>query len=418
MGDILKKTVKILSIFVIYVAIIKILKINSFYNENKKSPCFKESSSNEEYYISNDENNELLLTLEEIEKYNYKLKSNSNKIYDLNIKVLSKKEVTNYINSYTMPSMPKYNSGILVTSKDISQILENRNLEAIDDNVYLKKGIVVNRTNLKSFPTNIHFFNNLNDKNFDSLQESEIHVNTPVLIMNVSKDEKWLFVLTNNYIGWVNKDDIVYVDDEEFDYFTKNNSFVVITEPFLEINDILLDMSVELPYIKSTKDGYEVSLPVKGKSGKLIKKKVVIPKKYAHIGYLPYTKKNIYIQVFKYENVPYSWGGMDYGIDCSGYVSNVYHTFGFKFPRNTSDQSASLFKKISLLNKTNEEKLNIIGNNYLALLYKKGHVVIYLGKRDNKYYVISASGSLMKVAVEQLNDLNYLNDIYSMVIVY
>ncbi len=372
---------------------------------------------NASYFISNLSDNKVLLNYDEIKEYNNVIESKTDKLYNLDIDSITKEKLVDLINSYDIPLLPKYNNGVSINTSNINDILENRNLENIFD-IKLKKGIVINRTNLKSFPTDIHFFSDINDTNFDSIQETEIKINTPVIVLHESKDKKWLFVLTKTYYGWIKKEDVALSSDKDYEYFTNNDNFVVITEPFIEIENKILDMGVKLPFINSSEDGYLVSLPI-NENGNLKRKDITISRDKAHINYLDYTKKNVLIEAFKYEGVPYSWGGMDYGVDCSSYVSNVYSVFGFQFPRNTSSQNDSVGKIIDLSNKENDEKLKIIENSEPSLLYMEGHVLIYIGIKDNNHYVINASGNknILRVEKEKLDDSIYLSKLKKLVLI-
>lgn len=372
---------------------------------------------NAKYYIDNLLDNKVILSLKEIEKYNKEIESKTTYLYDLDIKTLNKEDIINFINMYTIPTLPKYDNGKEITEKEINNILENRNIDNVPSTVKLKKGLVIRRTNLRSFPTDISFNDKINDNNFDRTQETEVTVNTPVLIIHSSKDNKYFLVMTKTYVGWVKEDDIVIVNDNDYDYFTKTQNFVVVTENSIKISDTILDMGVKLPYNKTRERGYEVVIPIKDNEGNLLKKRIIISQDKAHIGYLPYTKRNLYIEAFKYEGIPYSWGGKDTGVDCSSYVSNVYKTFGFIFPRNTSSQNTSVGKIISLEDKTKDEKLKTIEEYPGNLLYEDGHVLIYLDIKNDKHYVINASGSILKVVEEELDTSYHLDRIKKLVLV-
>ncbi len=367
-------------------------------------------------YIEKLEENSILLSTKEIQDYNEKIKEKTDKIYDLSKESFTKEEIQSWIESYKLPSSQKYHQGKRITDTMREEILENRNLDAIEEEPKVQKGIVVRRTNLKSFPTEIHFYSQPSDTNFDSLQETEVRVNELVLLLHESKDQEWVFVMTKTYVGWLKQEDVVQATEEDIAFFLDAPIFGVITEPMVKVEDTLLDMSVKIPCIGKTKDGYRCILPNK-ENGKLEKKEWILSNNQIHIGYLPYTKRNVYIQAFKYEGMPYRWGGMDDGVDCSSFVSNVYRTFGFEFPRNTADQHTSVGEILSLENKTIEEKKQILLHQEPNLLYQEGHVLIYLGQKDGKDYVIDASGNseVLKVAEEELTRSNYLNKINKLV---
>lgn len=374
---------------------------------------------NAKYYIERIEDSSILLSSAEIKKYNEEIKEKTDKIYDLNRESFTKEEIENYILSYELPKGRKFDKNREINELEKETILANRNKEEIHAIEKVTYGLTVNRTNLKSFPTDTHFFDHISDTNFDNLQETEVHLNEPLFILHESKDKEWFFVMTKTYVGWVKQEDVVVAEKAAIDFFTKNYLFGVVTDSLVKINQISLDMSVKLPCIGVNQEGYQCLIPVKGSDEKLLKKEVTIAKDKLHIGYLPYTKRNVYIQAFKYEGTPYRWSGMDEGVDCSSFVSNVYRTFGFEFPRNTIDQNTSVGEVISLENKTLEEKKQILMNQEPNLLYQNGHVLIYLGTKNEKPYVIDAAGDerVLKVAEEELTSSNYLSKIHRLVLI-
>lgn len=386
-----------------------IIFLSIFLNMNKEVDLVKEN------YVSKDvlryiekASNEPLLSLEEILKHNVEIQKKTDKIYDLKqYEDLTKEEIKKMITSYTMPSLPRYDTRV-ITSLDVERILKNRNLENVQDGKG-KNGIIVKKTNLKSFPTTLHFYNYINASNFDALQESELHVATMVKIVHESLDGNFLFVISPTYYGWVLKEDVAYLTEEDYEFFTQNKSFAIITAPVVSVLDTSLEMSVKLPLVGRSNTRLQLVMPVKKEDNFIERKVVTIPFAQAHIGYLPFTEKNIYLQSFRYLDTPYSWGSVN-GVDCSSYIRNVFGTFGFVFPRNTTDQRNSVGVKIIPLSDMNiAEKRKIIRENPLSILYLNGHTVLYLGQIDGVDYIIHASGSSLKVVENSLDSTNYLS---------
>ncbi len=397
---------------------LKIEKINLNNNNNSNSNVNNSEENN--YSNSNNdivkenEDEKVILTLQEIQEYNKKVKEKTNVLYDIdNISNLTKEDIVEFITSYNIPKLPKYDGEIEYNSSNVDNILKNRNLNNI--NLTMEKGIVVKRTNLRSFPTNISFYDKKNVKDYDRLQETELLVNTPVLIIHRSLDNLWYFVISPTYFGWVLQSDIAYTTDSDYNYFINSNSFGIITNPSLNINDTILDMSVKLPLVKVNKDSFVLMLPIKGNNGYVESKEITINNDDISLGYLPYTKENVYKLASTYINTPYSWGGKDMGVDCSSFISNLYRTFGFVFPRNTSNQNSSVGSVTNLGSINDTEKLKIIEGTNPSLLYMNGHVMLYIGMENNKHYIIHASGSDGKVVKSILNNSTYLKKINKLV---
>jgi len=98
-----------------------------------------------------------------------------------------------------------------------------------------------------------------------------------------------------------------------------------------------------------------------------------------------YTNKNLFLDIKKFINVIYKWGGRHYsGVDCSGLIQ-LFFNYNNKFcPRDAKDQIKYFKKKILLKNiKKND------------LIFWKGHVALIISK--NK--LLHAYGPLKRVVI-------------------
>ncbi len=378
-------------------------------NENHFMSTLIEDIPQNVFAFMSENDNRIILDSKEIEMYNQTIAQKSGMIYSLACVQVKKEEIEHYMNRYSIPKRIKDEIKGL-TSEEIEEIESNQNREAITD-CEAVKAIVIQRSNLRSFPTSICMPYNENS-DFDYFQETELHVNTPILILHESKDKDWYFIKSPIYVGWLKKENIAYACEDDWKFFVSSKDFAICTETLLEIDGILIDMSVKLPYQKITEETVQLVLPSRGPNGLIQKSQVIVPRDKFHIGYLPYTKKNLLLQAFKYKGMSYSWGGKDTGIDCSSYIANLFRTFGFIFPRNASEQNHSVGDIISLQNKTIAEKKQILELYSFGLLFQPGHVMLYLGIKDKKPYIIHASGTKGKVVLTNLNAPNiYISQI-------
>jgi hypothetical protein len=101
--------------------------------------------------------------------------------------------------------------------------------------------------------------------------------------------------------------------------------------------------------------------------------------------------------------------------DCSAYVRNIYKCFGLELARNTTWQTAMPMAKISFTNTCREERMKILDSLPLgSVLYFSGHEMMYLGKENGEYFVISAVGSIMnpyEAGVKQRIRSNIINSL-------
>ena len=128
----------------------------------------------------------------------------------------------------------------------------------------------------------------------------------------------------------------------------------VFTPEQPDVSELQLDMGVRVPLLAD----WPPASPVNGQhpyTAHVIELPVRAARRHAalHAGaaaaepptlasdYLPLTRANLLRQGFKFLGERYGWGHSYNARDCSGFVSEVYRSFGVQLPRNTRDQAVS-----------------------------------------------------------------------------
>ena len=280
-------------------------------------------------------------------------------------------------------------------------IQKNLDQETIGGKVTIKFGLVMRRTNIMVFPTDELVMSERGDYEFNMFQNTAIKTNKPVALLHVSKDGRWGYIQSYFYWGWVHLSDIAIARDkkEVADYLNRK-LFLVVTGNFIDIyQDVQCttfkqraQMGTRIPLLSDEELVYRVLLPERDSQGYLSFTEAFVRKEEdIHIGYLPYTQRNVITQAFKMLNAPYGWGGMMEERDCSRFVLDVFSTFGITFPRNSSQQ-AKMGQQICIFSKDTsiEEKRKALDKAIpgTTILQLPGYVMLYVGKEDGKYYAI------------------------------
>ncbi len=289
-----------------------------------------------------------------------------------------------------------------------------------------KYGICVKRADLWMAPTNALV--GWSEKDADSeFINSSVLVNEPVLMGLTTADGQYVHVLTSNVSGWVEADHFAVVDDKDawlaqWD-FTGRDDVLIVTDAHIALEEsnlaprtskLDLHLGTQLPLVPKEKlqgvaerypwYSYTVYLPVRGEDGKLEREMALISShNKVSIGFPEMNEKNILTIAFNCLGNRYGWGGMLGSMDCSLYTRSIYRCFGLELPRNTNWQTAMPVSKTEITEFTEDQKKEVLDS--LApgsLLMFPGHITMYLGEVDGKYYVISDLGSLS----ESTGDVN------------
>jgi hypothetical protein len=265
-------------------------------------------------------------------------------------------------------------------------------------------GLITARISLRRLPTSEAYYDRPFGNEFDRFQYSTLECGDPVVILHRTSERSWAFVQTAYTMGWVPSAGIATGDRKTVETFARSRPLVatgsmvpVYTDPAFSTYAVSIPMGSKLPFVEKTSRHYAVTLPWRAPEGGLTFVTGYIRQDAdVSVGFLPYTARNVYQQSFKLEGVAYGWGDLFDGRDCSRLVMDVFSTFGFNMPRNSSRQAAfnSAGRK-DTKNLGEKDKIAILKNlgNRPALLYMPGHIMLYLGIVDGKVYAIHSAWS-------------------------
>lgn len=359
---------------------------------------------------------EVIMTLGEITSENERVMKDSDVMTDILAlpESITSDEIKAFIDKGHVPSLPKYDSdGSEITLEHLQNVVSSMGTEIIPESISPRMAIVTARANLRAFPDDKPYRKSPSDP-YDTIQQTELHVGTPVWVVYESTCGEYLLVRSSNYAGWVKAENIAVTDSaDEFNRFAVPENFVCITATSVKLEETELDMGVILPLASEDREGFTVKLPVRLSDGTLGDTETRLTRDVANKGYLDFTYENFIIQAFKYEGTMYSWGGLDTGVDCSSFVGNVLRTFGFRLPRDTKDQQKIVGTSIEVRGKSSSEISMILeSTNGPTAVYYPGHVLFYLGHgTDGKYYFIHAPqiGEAVSVTAKtSLENMTYI----------
>lgn len=419
----MKKLVLVLS-FIVVTFLFATIPSSNLFAENKNYEQFKtnvpkvsEDMMTADFWIKNTKDvDKLIMSNNEIKKYNKSLKEQEPEMVNLqNYKeVFNKDELKKIISSVSSPaSTPRYDKdGKQVTKAYYDNLNENLNLDNLKIENKIQYGITVRRTKMQSYPTEDALFKEGDNYEFNRLMETAVYPVEPLIILSTSKDNKWFFAQSNNYLAWIPVADVAittknelfkYVNTKEFLITTGTKAFTVNDPLNSQTSELKFDMGVKIPLASRNEIGddvdgqnptgnYVVKLPIRDSNGNMALKYALISKtEDVNLGYLPYNKRTILNQAFKFLGERYGWGGMFDGTDCSGFILDIYRSIGIMLPRNTGEQAKiTLSKSYNMPNEmTLSEREKLLNSIDIGSeLYMPGHVMLYIGEYNGEHYMI------------------------------
>jgi cell wall-associated NlpC family hydrolase len=380
-------------------------------------PGIREAQLDADYWIRRlRQPDRVVLDRDQIATQNVKLQDNDPSLYDIEALplMLEAEQVRAWIEKLSVkPERTLYDeTGKAGSERAIDRLVANLALKSIPQTQITRYGMVVRRADLRTFPTRLRVFHTPDDHDIDRFQETALFPGTPVVIAHESRDRVWYFVVSSTYAGWIEKQHVAVGDKQPvFDYGRRTPYLVVtgatartvFTPERPEVSDLQLEMGVRVPLLPGwPRDtpvngqhpyaSYVIELPTRTENGSLAFSPALLPRTAdVATDYLPLTRANLLRQAFKFLGERYGWGHSYNARDCSGFVSEVYRSFGVRMPRNTRDQAVSpAFNRLALTAADgHEERLKLLRETQVGdLIYIPGHVMLVIGHENGEPYVI------------------------------
>jgi cell wall-associated NlpC family hydrolase len=272
--------------------------------------------------------------------------------------------------------------------------------------------ITIRHSSLRALPTGEAHFNSseqaLSGHPFDNLQATAVMVNTPVFISHVSRDKKWVWAETGYYFGWLRDRDVAALPADFLKSWETGRYAVIVRDktPLYDAEGLFLfrvPLGAVFPMVNDGPAGVEILVAVADTDRRAVLKKVTLPKDAAAAKPVPMTAGQMARVANELINEPYGWGGLNGNRDCSAMIRDLFAPFGVWLPRNSTEQAleGGTFIDLSALSAQEKEKKIISqGIPYLTLLWRKGHIMLYMGTHNGKPLVfhnlwgISTSGTI------------------------
>jgi hypothetical protein len=311
------------------------------------------------------------------------------------------------------PSKPLYHQGQPLEQPFFDSLLQEMNLQGLESVCKMKYAYSIRSTSVRSFPSDLFITDDPADQEFDLFQETSLDPAEPLVILHESRSKRWIFAQSSFCRGWISARRLAvaasrriwlaYLHEERLLTVTGSRLRLGYNPYSPGISELEFKMGARIPLAareeipeaidnQSPIGCYVVKLPVHDSLGELTFKPALVPSAGdVSIGYLPYTRGAVIRQAFKMHGERYGWGGLFNSRDCSAFVRDIYRCFGFQFPRNSREQGllpGNSFSPAGASRRRRQRLLEQIGTG--AILFFPGHVMVYLGKHRDEYYVIHA----------------------------
>jgi len=247
--------------------------------------------------------------------------------------------------------------------------------------------ISVAPAHLRGLPTRLPLFTTKDSYPFDMLQYPNVKLNEPLRVLHASRDGAWLFVESAYSAGWLEAREAALADRGFIDSWMGRPQVVIIRD-YATVADARSGIAhpakigTILPLATAGDGWWEALVASAGEERRAVTSVARLPREAAATFPLAFNGANLALIGNQLLGQPYGWGEM-YGLrDCSAMLRDHFLPFGIWLPRTATDQIASAGQQRDLTSlgpREKEETVRREGLPFLTLLYKPGHIMLYIG---------------------------------------
>ncbi|WP_239017200.1 SH3 domain-containing protein [Seongchinamella sediminis] len=379
-------------------------------------PGVQEAMLSPDYWVARLADSDTRMSPAQVRQFNQRAFAVDANMHDLDQlpAALSRKQLESFIARVSRPaSSPRYHaaSGQPVSAADYRRWLALASLDTLGEQNPVRWGLAVKRASMRSFPTAERVLKTPDDVHLDRFQETAVFPGERLAVLHSSADGQWFFALNYHYAAWLPRDAVALGSRTDIAAWQAAGPRLVVTGDRVHTNfnpldarssELPLEMGVSLPLVDPEATGfavngqnpyasYIVSLPLRTAAGELeFGHALVARSRDVSVGHLPYRADLVVQQAFKFLGERYGWGHDYNARDCTGFIGEVYKSFGLLMPRNTGQQAAGEYAPTLRFDAPDVAGVRSALHTLQAgdLIYLPGHVVMYLGTVAGEPYVI------------------------------
>jgi hypothetical protein len=295
--------------------------------------------------------------------------------------------------------------GVSYADWEIDVFEESMGLNSVGEMKGIQQGITVHDSRIRIVPTirpEHVAIENSGRARWDMFNLDILPIGRPVQILHASKNSEYMFVLTERGFGWINSENIAITEQKLIAKSISDKGFIVCTGervPYYSDSTCKylsgwLRMGDRLNYSNGNNQ-FEIAIPFRNSDARLTLAKAWLTKDAdVHVGFLPYTKRNILKQTFKLLDQVYDYTGAWFGRNHATILRDLFSCFGFAIPGNGVLLKAYNYSGSTRPDVGKERQYKSIMENEscTTIQISGGHSQLYIGEYKGIPHVFDTHG--------------------------